>query len=144
LDTLGIREVSEALESIWRWVVLAAAAAGVGSGALAWAGRVSPETQSRLGFIYLLALGVGVALGIIDWILHLLGSVNTGVFYTVVHPIVMLAGFAVAYFTYVRASRAQALARARTATIGYLASIVLVVSAIPGVLFKGGILEGLF
>ena len=80
----------------------------------------------------------------VDWALHVLGGVKMGVFFTAVHPLAMLAALGLVYFTRRRAGRAADPSRARFAALGYLASLVIITLAMPGVLFRGGILGNLF
>jgi hypothetical protein len=140
LDTLEAREVVEFLESTWRWVILLTGLAAVGSGIAAWTGRSYERLRSRLGLIFLLAFYVGVALGLVDWVLHVLGGVNMGIFFTIIHPLAMLGALTVAHLTFVRASRTIGERdTGRVTTLGFLASLAITVVAMPGVLFRGGI-----
>jgi hypothetical protein len=119
----------------WRWVVLLAAVLAIGAGAAVWLGRAPWSVADRLGLIFTIALDIEVAVGLLDWLLALLQGTNLGVFFTVAHPLAMLIAVGIAHIARTRAGRAPTdAARAQIATLGFLASLVIVILAIPGVI----------
>ena len=106
------------------------------AGALVWAGRLPWRPAERLGLVFTIVLDIEVAVGLLDWVLALLNGIDLGPLRGVVHPLAMLAAVGIAHVTRVRAEREGSdPARARILTLGFLISLVIIILAIPGVIF---------
>jgi hypothetical protein len=128
-------EILVAIHGIGRWIVLLAALAAIVAGGAVWAGRASWQTGDRLGMIYTILLDIQVALGILIWILTILGLNSVQSILLVAHPLVMLLALGIAHMVRVRAGRAGSdPARGRLVTLGFLASLILIILGIPGFL----------
>ena len=120
----------------WRWAVLLAAVAAIAAGAAVWAGRLPWRPADRLGMIFTIALDIEVLVGLLDWVLALLNGINLGLFFGALHPLVMLIATGIAHVARTRADRERTdPARARILTLGVLISLVIIILAIPGVLY---------
>lgn len=130
LDTLVLIHVW------WRWAVLLAAVAALAVGAAVWAGRLPWRPADRLGLVYTIALDIEVTVGLLDWVLALLNGINLGIFFGALHPLAMLVATGIAHMARTRADRERSdPARARLLTLGFLISLVIIILAIPGVLY---------
>jgi hypothetical protein len=119
------------LHSIWRWIVLVAAVLAVVVSALAAFGvRPWDSLADRLSFFYTISLDVQVLIGAIIWIIN--QAWTRDAFIAFIHPILMLAAVAVAHVGRSRAERATGdRAQGRVALIFFVASLVIVIVAIP-------------
>ena len=127
------------IHDLFRWLVLLAAVVGIGGSAAVWFGQAPWRLGDRLGLIYTIALDIEVALGIIVWILAIFTPTGQVVALQVIHPLVMLVAVGVAHMTRIRAERAPSdRARGQFATLGFLASLILILLAIPGLLLPAG------
>jgi hypothetical protein len=125
------------IHSLWRWVVLLVALAALGAGAAAWFGQLQWRPAERLGLIFTIALDIEVLIGLLDWVLALVQGTNLGIFFTLVHPGAMILAVGIAHMVRVRADRMDSdQARARLQTLGFLASLVVIILAMPGVLYQ--------
>jgi hypothetical protein len=119
------------LHSIWRWVVLLAAVLAVVLSAMAAVGsRPWDSLADRFSFFFTMALDVQVLIGAIVWVLN--QGWTRDAFIALVHPILMLLAVAVAHVGRTRSERSTGdRAQGRIAVIFFLASVVIVVLAIP-------------
>lgn len=119
------------LHSLWRWLILAAAAIIAVLAALAAFGvRPWDNLSDRFSLFFTIALDVQVLIGAIVWVL---GQAWAGdAFRGIIHPVVMLGAVAVAHVGRARSDRATGdRAQGRAALIFYLVSVALVLIAIP-------------
>lgn len=114
------------VHSLMRWVVLLAAiAAAVGYGRAR--GRSFDGLTERLGTLYAATIGIQLLLGVVLWVIE--GRWSGGnVFLSFIHPVMMLAATAIASAGVARARRNRS---ATTGLIAVLASVVVVVLAVP-------------
>src|SRR5512138_3128541 len=130
------------LHSIWRWVVLLAAAAAIVKALVGWFGR-QPWTglDDRLGMLYTLTIDIQVLLGLILYIVEQRWR-TADPFFAYVHPLVMIIALILAHIGRSRTRKAAPAgsretqlsfdtARHRTAAIFYAISFLLIVAAIP-------------
>lgn len=115
------------LHSLMRWVVLAAAiAAIVGYGRARGRPGFDALTQG-LGSLYAATIGIQLLLGVVVWLVQ--GRWSGGnVFLSVIHPVMMLLATGVASAGVARARRTRS---ATTGLVAVLASLVIVILAIP-------------
>lgn len=115
------------LHSLLRWLVVLG-----GLAALAGYGRAMARTQlddvaTRLGSIYAIALGVQFLTGLVLWLVQGRWDAEN-VFFSFIHPVMMLLAVGVASAGISRARRAGS---AVTGLVAVVASLVLIVVAIP-------------
>jgi hypothetical protein len=123
------------IHDLWRWLVLLAALAALGVGAAVWAGQLQWRLADRTGLIFTIVLDIEVALGLLVWLLSLLTGQIFGLGLLVIHPLAMLVAVGIAHMMRVRADRAATdQARAQLQTLGFLASLVIILLAMPGLL----------
>src|SRR5512135_1128646 len=85
------------LHSIWRWVVLLAAAAAIIKALVGWFGRQEWALwDDRLGMLYTLAIDIQVLLGLILYIVEQRWRLPDP-FFAYIHPLVMIIALAVAH-----------------------------------------------
>lgn len=115
------------VHSLMRWVVLLAAiAAAVGYGRARGRSGFDGLTE-RLGTLYAATIGIQLLLGVVLWVIE--GRWSGGnVFLSFIHPVMMLAATAIASAGVARARRNHS---ATTGLIAVLASVVIVVLAVP-------------
>jgi hypothetical protein len=128
------------IHSIWRWVLLVAAVAAIVKAFVGWLGR-RPYTplDRRLGMLYTMVIDIQVLIGLILWIGERRFSVFAGGmgdptlrFYGLEHPLIMLAALALAHVGYSRSRKGSGdVPQHRTAALFYLASLILILAAIP-------------
>lgn len=121
------------LHSYWRWTVLLAAVVALVGALAGWLGALPPiPAARRAASLYAIALDVQVLLGLLLWIGR--GWYATPGYFRFEHPTIMLLALVVAHGGQMAARRAKApTAAARAVALGTLASLVLVVVGIPGV-----------
>ena len=135
-DVLGLLVT---IHGLWRWLVLLAALGAIGAGAAVWAGQFQWRPAERVGLIYTIVLDIEVVLGLLIWLLSLVQGTSLGLGLLVLHPLLMLAAVGLAHLVRVRADRAATdAARARLTTLGFLASLIIILLAIPGLLIPAG------
>lgn len=123
------------IHSFWRFIVLLAAIAAIAVNGAVWAGRAPWRIGDRAGLIYTITLDIEAALGILVWILTILGLNTVQSILLIAHPLIMLLALGIAHMVRVRAGRAGSDGeRARLVTLGFLASLVVIILGIPGVL----------
>ena len=116
-----------------RWLVLLGALGAIGTAAAVWFGNVEWRLADRAGLIYTILVDVEVLIGIIVWISAVVSSKSVPNLLIVLHPILMLVALGVAHMTRARADKTESpQGRAPLATVGYLASLVIILLAIPG------------
>jgi hypothetical protein len=115
------------LHSVFRWlVILAAAGALVGYARAQARGRFDPFTE-RMGSLYATAIGVQLLIGIVLWLAQ--GRWGGGdVFRSFIHPAMMILATGVASAGVARARRGQ---QALLGLAAVVISMALVVAAIP-------------
>ncbi len=125
------------LHSFWRWAVLLAAVVALVGALAGWLGGLAPALSARrVGSPYTIALDIQFVLGVILWVGK--GWYVVPGFYRFEHPSIMVLALVVAHVGPVLARRATApRAAARAVALSTLASLVLVVLGIPGVV-RGG------
>lgn len=134
-----ILEFLVTIHGVWRWLVLLAALGAIGAGAAAWMGQLAGRPADRVGMVYTIVLDIEVLLGLLVWLLSLVQGESLGLGLLVVHPILMLVALGIAHMVRVRADRASGeQARARLLTLGFLASLIIIILAIPGLLIPAG------
>lgn len=115
------------VHSLMRWVVLlAAVAALVGYGRARGRGGVDARAAG-LGALYAAAIGIQLLLGVVLWLIQGRWS-GDNVFLSFIHPAMMLVATGVASAGVARARR---IGSATTGLVAVLASLVLVIVAIP-------------
>jgi hypothetical protein len=130
-----ILEAIVTIHGLWRWLVLLAALGAIGAGAAVWARQFQWRSAERLGLIFTIVLDIEVVLGLLVWLLSLVQGKNLELGLLVIHPLLMLVAVGVAHMVRVRADRAATDAdRARLTTLGFLAALILILLAIPGLL----------
>jgi hypothetical protein len=115
------------LHSLMRWLVLLAAIAAIVGYARARGRSGFDAPTERLGSLYAAAIGIQLLFGIVLWLLQ--GRWNGGnIFLSFIHPIMMLLATGVASAGVARARRTQS---ATVGLVAVIASLVIVVVAIP-------------
>ncbi len=130
------------LHSIWRWVVLLAAAAAIIKALVGWFRRQPwTEWDDRLGMLYTLAIDIQVLLGVILYIVEQRWRLPDP-FFAYIHPAIMIAALVLAHIGRSRTRKAAPasgtegapsydMRRHRTAATFYAVSFLLIVAAIP-------------
>jgi hypothetical protein len=115
------------VHSLMRWVVLLAAiAAAVGYGRARTRGVFDP-LAGRLGALYAAAIGIQLLLGVVLWLTEGRWS-GDDVFLSFIHPVMMLIATGIASAGVARARRNSS---ATTGLVAVLASLVVVILAVP-------------
>jgi hypothetical protein len=119
------------LHSVWRWVIFAAAAIALVLSALAAIGtRPWDSLSDRFSFFFTIAVDVQVLIGAVLWLLN--QGWTREPFMAFVHPVLMLGAVALAHIGRARSERSTGdRSRGRVATVFFLASVVVMVIAIP-------------
>lgn len=115
------------VHSLLRWLVLlSAVGALIGYGRAVARSRLD-DVATRLGSLYTMVLGVQFLAGLVLWLVQ---SRWTGddVFRSFIHPVLMIIAIAIASAGTARARRASS---AITGLVAVVASLVLIVLAIP-------------
>ena len=115
------------IHSIWRWVLLLAAALAF-VGAAAARGGGGQTLAMRTGRFFTLAIDVQVLTGLILWLGT--GAWASSAFFAFIHPLTMLLATAVAHIGYRRWQQAGGTAGARVPWL-YLVSLGLLILGIP-------------
>ncbi len=126
-----MQEILVTIHNIWRWVVLIAAVAAIVLAALAATGsRPWDATSDSFALIFTVAMDIQVLVGIIVWLLEQRWSGDAYLGY--IHPVLMLGAVALAHIGRTRADKAEGpTAKGRTAALFFIASLVVVLIAIP-------------
>ncbi|HEY8339746.1 MAG TPA: hypothetical protein VIK95_07765 [Egibacteraceae bacterium] len=118
------------LHSWVRWVVVVLGVAAVVVPLLALARQQLLSTVRPALSAYAVALSVQVVIGVVLWLVE--GRWDFGnAFFSLVHPVAMIVGTAVAHAGLGRVRRASGTAAARTAAIFAVISLAIVTAAVP-------------
>lgn len=119
------------LHSLWRWVVLLAVLAGIIRGLVGWSrGGAWSATDRQLTLLATTAIDIQFLLGVLLWLGERRWS--DGVFFGVIHPVVMIAALAIAHIAATRVKReSDPIAKFRTLALGLIVVMILVTAAIP-------------
>jgi hypothetical protein len=115
------------VHSLMRWVVLLAAIAAVVGYGRARARDVLDPLAERLGALYAAAIGIQLLLGVVLWLTEGRWS-GDDVFLSFIHPVMMLIATGIASAGVARARRNSS---ATTGLVAVLASLVVVILAVP-------------
>jgi hypothetical protein len=119
------------IHSLLRWIVLIAGVAALAVAAAGWAGAGPGEKTSRqVTLLYAVVLDIQVLLGIVIWLLEQRFQ-GGGIFFQLIHPLIMLIALVVAHIFAARARRTPGLPAAKSRTIGNGLSLLLIVAGIP-------------
>jgi len=115
------------VHSLMRWVVLLAGiAAVIGYGRARGRGRFDALT-GQIGALYAAAIGIQLLLGVVLWLIEGRWT-GDNVFVSFIHPVMMLLATAIASAGVARARRNSS---ATTGLVAVLASLLVVILAVP-------------
>lgn len=117
--------------SYWRYVVLIAAVVALVGAVGGWLGSLPPrQTARRVGLLYVIAIDLQAALGIILWLLR--GGLDQARPYRLEHPLIMILAVVAVHVGQVLSKRAKSdKAAARNVAIAVIVSLLLVVLGMP-------------
>lgn len=115
------------LHSLFRWLVLLAAVGAVIGYARALGRNGIDAFAERMGSVYAAAIGIQLLIGVVLWLIQARWS-GDDIFLSFIHPAMMILAVGVASAGVARARRTQ---RAVIGLVAVIASLVLVVAAIP-------------
>lgn len=126
------------LHSLWRWVVLLAALAAIIKALLGWFGKGDwTNLDNRLGLVFTIAFDIQLLLGLIVYIGTFTGA-HAPRWYGSIgrlsgeHVALMFIALVIAHIARSRARKAEAaVSKHRTAAIGFVISLILVVIRMP-------------
>ncbi len=124
------------LHSLWRWVVLLAALAAIIKALLGWFGKGDwTNLDNRLGLVFTVAFDIQLLLGLIVYIGIFTGAHAYGGSIGRLsgeHVALMFVALVIAHIARSRARKAEAaVSKHRTAAIGFVISLILVVVGMP-------------
>ena len=115
------------IHSWTRWLVLAALLGAIVLGYLRF--RAKAEWSPHFHQVAVMVIDIQVAIGIVIWLFY--DGAKRGFFYAVLHPVVMLLALGVAHATFGIAKKRDEPKSWLIAGLGSLASLALIVAAIP-------------
>ena len=115
------------IHSWTRWLVLAALLGGIVLGYIRF--RAKADWSPHFHQVAVMVVDIQVAIGIVIWVFY--DGANRGFFFAVLHPVVMLLALGAAHAGFAIARKRNEAKSWLIAGIGSLASLVLVVAAIP-------------
>lgn len=127
------------LHSLWRWVVLLAALAAIIKALLGWFGKGNwTDLDNRLGLVFTIAFDIQLLLGLIVYIGTFTGTHMQRWYDLSIarlsgeHVALMFIALVIAHIARSRARKAEAaVSKHRTAAIGFVISLILVVVGMP-------------
>ncbi|MGE3269869.1 MAG: hypothetical protein AB7P40_14045 [Chloroflexota bacterium] len=120
--------------SFWRYIVLIAAVVAFFGALGGWLGSLPPrQTARRAGLLYVIAIDLQAAMGIILWLLR--GGLSQERPFRLEHPLIMILAVAAIHIGQVLAKRsASDKGAARIVAIAVAISLILVLVGIPGLM----------
>ncbi|MGE3910639.1 MAG: hypothetical protein AB7K36_14855 [Chloroflexota bacterium] len=120
--------------SFWRYIVLIAAVVAFFGALGGWLGSLPPrQTARRAGLLYVIAIDLQAAMGIILWLLR--GGLSQERPFRLEHPLIMILAVAAIHIGQVLAKRsASDKGAARIMAIAVAISLILVLVGIPGLM----------
>ncbi len=115
------------IHSWTRWLVLAALVGGLVIGLLRYRSR--SEWSPHYYQLMVMVIDIQVTIGIAIWLFY--DGWNRGFFYAVLHPVAMILALAIAHVGFVVAKRRSDIRSWLLMTVTAVASLTLVVAAIP-------------
>lgn len=119
------------LHSFWRWVVLLVVLVAIVRGLMGWLRGGRWEARDRqLALLATTALDIQLLLGLVLWIGQ--SRWNDGVFFRIIHPLVMISAIVIAHVASLQAKKATSdTAKFRALAVGLIVAMVLITAAIP-------------
>ncbi|MCC7367304.1 MAG: hypothetical protein IT306_02715 [Chloroflexi bacterium] len=117
--------------SFWRYAVLIAAVVALVGALGGWFGSLPPrQTARRAGLLYVIAIDLQAALGIVLWLLR--GGLDQARPYRLEHPLIMILAVVAVHVGQVLAKRSRSdKGAARNVAIAVVVSLLLVVVGMP-------------
>lgn len=119
------------LHSFWRWVVLLVVLVAIVRGLMGWLRGGRWEARDRqFALLATTALDIQLLLGLVLWIGQ--SRWNDGVFFRIIHPVVMISAIVIAHVASLQAKKATSdTAKFRALAVGLIVAMVLITAAIP-------------